>query len=144
RPCRNLPPRCGGSSARSRGRSAVVTIAGFHASHEQMPPSELLEAARLAEAAGFDAGMCSDHFAPWSGRRGDSGWAWAWLGAARAGTDLPFGGVSGPGLRYIPAIIAQASAAVAEMFPDRFWVALGSGENVNEDITGDPWPEKPV
>jgi G6PDH family F420-dependent oxidoreductase len=28
------------------------------------------------------------------------------------------------------------------MFPGRFWVALGSGENLNEHVTGDRWPSK--
>ena len=87
--------------------------------------------------------MCSDHFAPWSARQGHSGFAWAWLGAALATTSLPFGVVNAPGQRYHPAIIAQASATLAAMFPGRFWLALGSGEAVNEHITGDRWPPKP-
>ena len=66
--------------------------------------------------------MCSDHFAPWSARQGHSGFAWSWLGAALATTSLPFGVVNAPGQRYHPAIIAQASATLAAMFPGRFWV----------------------
>jgi probable non-F420 flavinoid oxidoreductase len=116
---------------------------GFHASHEQLPPSGLLAAVVAAADAGFDAAMCSDHFAPWSERQGHSGFAWAWLGAAMQATSLPFGVVTAPGQRYHPAITAQAAATLAEMFPDRFWVALGSGENLNEHVTGDPWPTKP-
>jgi probable non-F420 flavinoid oxidoreductase len=115
---------------------------GFHASHEQMPPSELLTAVRDAEAAGFTRAMCSDHFAPWSERQGHSGFAWAWLGAALKATDLPFGIVTAPGQRYHPAILAQAGATLAELFPGRFWMALGSGEFMNEHITGEPWPDK--
>ena len=87
--------------------------------------------------------MCSDHFSPWSARQGHSGFAWSWLGAALATTSLPFGVVNAPGQRYHPAIIAQASATLAAMFPGRFWVALGTGEAVNEHITGDRWPPKP-
>jgi probable non-F420 flavinoid oxidoreductase len=121
-----------------------MTVIGFHASHEQMPPGELLEAAVAAEAAGFTAGMCSDHFAPWSERQGHSGFAWSWLGAALASTSLPFGVVNAPGQRYHPAIIAQAAATLASMFPGRFWVALGSGEAVNEHITGGGWPRKEI
>ena len=120
-----------------------MTVVGFHASHEQAHPAELLDAVRRAERVGFDAAMCSDHFAPWSRRQGHSGFAWSWLGAALATTSLPFGVVSAPGQRYHPAIIAQASATLAAMFPGRFWVALGSGEAVNEHITGDRWPPKP-
>src|SRR5215207_4775745 len=113
---------------------------GYHASHEQFPPSELLEHVVSAEAAGFDAAMCSDHFAPWSADQGHSGFAWSWLGAALARTRLSFGTVCAPGQRYHPAIIAQAAATLAEMFPERFWVSLGSGEAVNESITGAVWP----
>ncbi|NMR20284.1 TIGR03885 family FMN-dependent LLM class oxidoreductase [Cellulomonas fimi] len=120
-----------------------MTQIGFHASHEQISPGELLRAVRRAADAGFDAGMCSDHLAPWSARQGHSGFAWSWLGAALASTDLSFGTVSAPGQRYHPAVIAQASATLAQMFPGRFWVALGSGENANERITGDRWPSKP-
>jgi probable non-F420 flavinoid oxidoreductase len=115
---------------------------GFHASHEQIPPSELLAAARDAEAAGFMRAMCSDHFTPWSERQGESGFAWSWLGAALEATSLPFGVVTAPGQRYHPAVVAQAAATLAEMYPDRFWMALGSGEFANEHITGEPWPDK--
>ena len=115
---------------------------GLHASHEQIPPSRLLAAVRHAEAAGFDAAMCSDHFSPWSERQGESGFAWSWLGAALEATELSLGCVNAPGQRYHPAIIAQAAATLAEMYPGRFWVALGSGEASNEHITGERWPDK--
>src|SRR4029078_7349891 len=59
-------------------------------------------------------------------------------------TPLPCGTVCAPGQRYHPAIIAQAAATLAEMFPGRIWLAIGSGENLNEHITGDPWPEKQI
>jgi probable non-F420 flavinoid oxidoreductase len=119
-----------------------MTRIGFHASHEQLPPAALLESVRTAEAAGFGAAMCSDHFAPWSERQGHSGFAWSWLGAALASTQLTFGVVTAPGQRYHPAIIAQAIATLGQMFPGRFWAALGSGEAINEHITGDAWPRK--
>jgi probable non-F420 flavinoid oxidoreductase len=119
-----------------------MTIFGYHASHEQLPPSALLANVRLAEQAGFQAAMCSDHFAPWSRTQGHSGFAWSWLGAAMQATGLPFGCVNAPGQRYHPAIVAQAAATLAELFPGRFWVALGSGEALNEHITGTGWPDK--
>ena len=115
---------------------------GFHASHEQIAPSRLLRDVEHAERAGFDMAMCSDHFAPWSVRQGHSGYTWAWLGAALARTDLELGCVSAPGQRYHPAVVAQKIATLAEMFPGRFWVALGSGEASNEHITGDRWRPK--
>lgn len=119
-----------------------MTTIGYHASHEQFTPSELLTAVRAAEQAGFTAAMCSDHFAPWSEAQGQSGFAWSWLGAALQATQLPVGVVNAPGVRYHPAIIAQAAATLAEMFPDRFWVALGTGQAMNEHITGEHWPPK--
>lgn len=114
----------------------------YHASHEQFPPSELLQYVQRAEAAGFGAGMCSDHFLPWSEMQGESGFAWSWLGAALQATQLSFGVVCAPGYRYHPAIVAQAAATLAEMYPERFWIAVGSGERLNEHITGEAWPSK--
>ena len=115
---------------------------GYHASHEQLAPSELLSSVQLAERVGFHGAMCSDHLAPWGVAQGHSGYAWSWLGAALALTRFGFGVVTAPGQRYHPAVAAQAIATLAEMFPGRFWAALGSGELVNEHVTGDPWPEK--
>lgn len=66
-----------------------MTVFGFHASHEQIHPRGLLDAVIHAERVGFDAGMCSDHFSPWSARQGQSGFAWSWLGAALQATTLP-------------------------------------------------------
>jgi probable non-F420 flavinoid oxidoreductase len=119
-----------------------MPLIGYHASHEQFHPADLLRYVQRAERAGFGAAMCSDHFHPWSERQGESGFAWSWLGAAMATTSLSFGTVNAPGQRYHPAIIAQAAATLGAMFPGRFWVALGSGEALNESITGDPWPDK--
>jgi probable non-F420 flavinoid oxidoreductase len=115
---------------------------GLHCSHEQHAPSALLRFSELAAQAGFVHAMCSDHFAPWSVRQGHSGFTWSWLGAALQATPLSFGTVCAPGQRYHPAIIAQAAATLAEMYPERFWLALGSGEALNESITGQPWPPK--
>ena len=86
--------------------------------------------------------MSSDHFSPWSERQGESGFAWSFLGAALATTQLPFGVVNAPGGRYHPAIVAQAAASLCQMFPGRLWVALGTGEASNEHITGERWPAK--
>ncbi len=110
---------------------------GFHASHEQFAPDRLLRLAVAAERAGFDAAMCSDHWAPFAESQGQSGFAWSWLGAAMAATSIPFGVVNAPGQRYHPAIIAQAAATLEVMFPGRFWLAVGSGQLINEHITGD-------
>ncbi|HEV7713177.1 MAG TPA: TIGR03885 family FMN-dependent LLM class oxidoreductase [Asanoa sp.] len=119
-----------------------MTVYGWHASHEQVHPRALLDAAVQAEQAGFGAAMSSDHFSPWSARQGESGFAWSWLGAALQATDMQFGVVNAPGQRYHPAIVAQAIGTLAAMYPGRFWAALGTGEASNEHITGGGWPRK--
>lgn len=120
----------------------TMVFIGFHSSHEQIPPSALLQAVQRAEAAGFDGAMCSDHLTPWGVRQGHSGFAWSWLAAALERTQFSLGVVTAPGQRYHPVILAQAMATLTEMYPGRFWAALGSGEAMNEHVTGDPWPPK--
>lgn len=115
---------------------------GYHASHEQFKPSALLKLVQRAATAGFTAAMCSDHFHPWTEEQGESGFAWSWLGAAMQATPFTYGVVNAPGQRYHPAIIAQAAATLQEMFPDRFWIAVGTGQAVNEHITGTHFPMK--
>lgn len=117
-------------------------LIGYHCSHEQHAPDALLANVQAAEAHGFAAAMCSDHLAPFSEVQGQSGFAWTWLGAALATTKLSFGTVTAPGQRYHPVVIAQAAATVAKMFPGRFWWALGTGQFINEHVTGAPWPPK--
>lgn len=119
-----------------------MSIIGYQASHEQFTPSELIRLAVMAEQAGFQAINSSDHFHPWSERQGQSGYSFAWLGAAMQATKIPFGVVCSPGQRNHPAIVAQAAATISEMFPGRFHVSLGSGEALNERITGEIWPIK--
>ena len=119
-----------------------MTRFGYHASHEQHPPGRLLEYVRAAEEAGFEAAMCSDHLAPWLDVQGESAYAWSWLGAALQATSLSFGTVTAPGWRYNPVVLAQAAATLAAMYPSRLWVACGSGEALNEHVTGRPWPPK--
>ncbi|GAA1825514.1 TIGR03885 family FMN-dependent LLM class oxidoreductase [Nesterenkonia flava] len=116
-----------------------MTVIGFHASQEQIAPSQLLRDVQLAESAGFDAAMSSDHFFPWSERQGHSGFTFSWLGAALASTSFPIGSVCAPGQRYHPAVVAQATATLGELFPGRYWVALGAGQAMNEHITGEKW-----
>ncbi|RZA05905.1 MAG: TIGR03885 family FMN-dependent LLM class oxidoreductase [Moraxellaceae bacterium] len=116
----------------------------YHASHEQFSPSSLLSYVKLAEKAGFHGCHTSDHFHPWSEHQGQSGFAFSWLGAALEATQFPFSIITAPGQRYHPAIVAQAIGTLLEMYPNRLSVSLGSGEALNECITGEPWPEKSV
>lgn len=114
----------------------------YHASHEQFAPSDLLRFAVLAEQAGFQAIHSSDHLQPWNQDQGESGHAFTWLGAAMQACKLPFGVICAPGPRHHPVMLAQTIATLAELFPDRLWVSLGSGEAINEQVMGQPWPDK--
>ena len=114
----------------------------FHfCSHEQFPPQDLLEQAIAAERAGFDGITCSDHLQPWW-EGGESGHAWVWLGAAGQATDqVALGtGVTPPGPRYHPVLIAQAWATLELLFPGRPYLGIGSGESLNESPLGADWP----
>lgn len=116
---------------------------GYHASHEQFAPSDLLRFVQHAERVGFQGAMCSDHFHPWGAAQGQSGHAIAWMGAALQATRFPIGMVHVPmGWRHPPAMSAQALATLANMHPGRVWAALGTGEALNEAILGEPWPTK--
>lgn len=121
--------------------SSILRV-GYHASHEQHAPGRLLGYTRAADAAGFQGAMCSDHFHPWLAEEGQSGYAWSWLGAALEATSLTFGTVTAPAGRYHPAIVAQAAATLASMYPRRFWLAIGTGEALNEHVTCAPWPPR--
>ena len=114
----------------------------FHfCAHEQFRPSDLLRQAIEAERAGFDGVGCSDHLQPWWDG-GESGNAWVWLGAAGAVTErVALGtGVTPPGPRYHPVLIAQAWSTLEEMFPGRPFLGFGSGESLNESPLGARWP----
>jgi coenzyme F420-dependent glucose-6-phosphate dehydrogenase len=118
---------------------------GYAAMFEQFTPTDLLNWSRAAEDAGFGAVMASDHFHPWTPQQGQAGFVWAWMGALGATTRLRFGpGVTAPGFRYHPAILAQASATLAAMFPGRYYLGVGAGEALNEHVVGEYWPEAPV
>lgn len=119
-----------------------MTEFGYHASHEQFPPDDLVAHARRAEDRGFTGVLASDHFHPWSERQSEAGFVWSWLGAAMEATSLTYGTVNAPGYRYHPAVIAQAAATLERMYPGRFWLSVGSGELLNEHITGGKWPTK--
>ena len=121
-------------------------ILGYAAMFEQFKPSDLLNWSRKAEDLGFGAVMASDHFHPWTPQQGQSGFVWAWMGALGAQTrHVRFGpGVTAPGFRYHPAILAQAAATLSEMFPGRFYLGIGAGEALNEHVVGSYWPEAPT
>jgi coenzyme F420-dependent glucose-6-phosphate dehydrogenase len=115
----------------------------YGAGHEQFRPSVLRDHAQLAEAAGFDGIACSDHFQPWW-EGGESGQAWVWLGAAAQATSkCVIGPAVTPSLkRYHPALVAQAFSTFEELFPGRTFLAVGSGESLNETPVGCDWPAR--
>jgi len=120
-----------------------VTSFGYALSSEEHAPSDLVRHARLAEEAGFEFALISDHFHPWIDRQGNSPFVWSVLGGIAEATDrIQVGtGVTCPTIRIHPAIIAQAAATTAAMMPGRFFLGVGTGENLNEHILGDKWPD---
>ena len=115
---------------------------GYALSSEEHDPSALICNAKVAEDAGFEFALISDHFHPWSHEQGQSPFVWSVLGAIsqvtgriRLGT-----GVTCPTVRIHPAVVAQAAATTALMLPERFMLGVGSGENLNEHIAGSKWP----
>ncbi len=118
---------------------------GYAASFEQFHPTDLLTYSQQAEQSGFSVVSASDHFHPWVPSQGQSAFVWSWMGALGATTKLRFGtGVTPPGYRYHPAVLAQAAATLEAMFPGRFFLGLGAGEALNEHIIGEYWPEAPA
>jgi G6PDH family F420-dependent oxidoreductase len=115
---------------------------GYSLSSEEHGPTDLVRYAQQAEEAGFSFALISDHFHPWIDRQAQSPFVWAIIGGiARATEELQLGtGVTAPIVRIHPAIVAQAAATAAVMMPGRFFLGVGTGENLNEHILGDEWP----
>lgn len=119
---------------------------GYTLSSEEFGPNELVRFAAIAEDSGFSFLTISDHYHPWVSAQGNSPFAWAVLGAvAKATMRVRVGtAVTCPIMRIHPAIIAQAAATTAMMFEGRFWLGLGAGEQLNEHVTGEGWPQPAV
>jgi coenzyme F420-dependent glucose-6-phosphate dehydrogenase len=117
---------------------------GYAAMLEQFHPSEAVALAAYAEQQGFSGVMAADHFQPWVPQQGESSFVWNVLAAIGERTTGDMGpGVTTPTFRWHPAMVAQASATLAAMYPGRHWLGLGSGEALNEHIVGQYWPEAP-
>ncbi|HVL26877.1 MAG TPA: TIGR03557 family F420-dependent LLM class oxidoreductase [Acidimicrobiales bacterium] len=119
---------------------------GYALSSEEHPPADLVAHARRAEEAGFRFALISDHFHPWVDRQGHSPFVWTVLGGIAQATErLEVGtGVTCPTVRIHPAILAQAAATTADLFGGRFFLGVGTGENLNEHVTGARWPSVDV
>ncbi|MFZ0014844.1 MAG: TIGR03557 family F420-dependent LLM class oxidoreductase [Acidimicrobiia bacterium] len=123
-----------------------MTQYGLTLSSEEHTPRHLVEMATTAEQAGFDFVSISDHFHPWITAQGHSPFVWSVLGAIAEATEhVEVGvGVSCPTFRLNPVVSAQAAATTACLLPDRFTWGVGSGEALNEHVTGEPWPTAQV
>lgn len=119
---------------------------GYALSSEEHRPADLVRNAKLAEERGFTYALISDHFHPWTDRQGQSPFVWTVIGAIADSTEqLRLGtGVTCPTMRTHPAVIAHASATAAALMPGRFFLGLGTGENLNEHVLGDAWQEGAV
>jgi coenzyme F420-dependent glucose-6-phosphate dehydrogenase len=119
-----------------------VSPIGYALSSEEHRPNDMVRYAVRAEELGFEFIGISDHFHPWIDKQGQSPFVWSVIGGiATATSRIRLGtGVTCPTVRIHPAIIAQATATVASMMPGRFFLGVGSGENLNEHILGDHWP----
>lgn len=114
---------------------------GYFLSSEEYTPAELVQQARLAEQAGFEALWISDHFHPWNDAQGQSPFVWSMIGALSQVCSLPVTtSVTCPTVRLHPAIVAQAAATAAVLLDGRFVLGVGSGEALNEHVTGSRWP----
>ncbi len=122
----------------------MTTTIGYAAALEQLHPTEAVEVAAMAEGHGFSGVMAADHFQPWTPTQGQSAFVWNVLTALAERTRGTIGpGVTAPTFRYHPAVVAQASATLAAMYPGRHWLGLGSGEALNEHVVAPYWPEAP-
>ena len=119
-----------------------MTAFGYTMMCEQSPPDQLVRDVALAEQAGFDFSVISDHYQPWLASQGHSGYAWSILGAAAQATErIPLMTyVTCPTIRYHPAVVAQKAATMQILSRNRFRLGLGAGENLNEHVVGKRWP----
>ncbi|MDX6321316.1 MAG: coenzyme F420-dependent glucose-6-phosphate dehydrogenase [Propionibacteriaceae bacterium] len=115
---------------------------GYAAMLEQFHPLEVVDYSAYAESKGFSGVMAADHFQPWVPQQGQSAFVWNVLTALGERTKGDIGpGVIAPHFRNHPAVVAQASATLAAMYPGRHWLGLGAGEALNEHVVGGYWPE---
>ncbi|HET9872904.1 MAG TPA: TIGR03557 family F420-dependent LLM class oxidoreductase [Propionibacteriaceae bacterium] len=119
-----------------------MTRFGYTLMTEQSGPKDLVSYAIAAERVGFDFEVCSDHYSPWLVSQGHAPYAWAVLGAvAQATSEVELATyVTCPTIRYHPAVVAQKAATLQLLSDGRFLLGLGSGENLNEHVTGEGWP----
>ncbi len=149
-----VPDRPARERCMHRGRGIPLGVAcltermtltlGYKASAEQFTPRDLVEYSVLAEEVGLDSVVVSDHFQPWRHTGGHAPFSLAWMAAVGERTSRVQLGTSvlTATFRYNPAVIAQAFATMACLYPDRVMLGLGTGEALNETaVTGVEWPD---
>ncbi len=119
-----------------------MTRFAYFCGHEQFQPEELVRHAQLAERAGFDFLVVSEHFHPWVDDLGAAGYAFSTIGAIAQATERVeiATGVTTPLFRYHPAVVAQAAATMDRLSGGRFHLGVGTGENLNEGPLGYAFP----
>jgi len=119
---------------------------GYTMMCEQSGPKALVSDLQMAEEAGFDFSVISDHYFPWLDAQGHAPYAWSVLGAAAQATSriplMTF--VTCPIRRYHPVVVAQKAATVQLLAEGRFTLGLGAGEQLNEHVVGGGWPSVDV
>lgn len=118
-----------------------MTTFGYFLSSEELDPRTMVDLGRAVQDAGLEHVWISDHFHPWLEEQGESPFVWTVLGALAATTELTMTtAVTCPTFRIHPAVVAQAVATTAALAPGRFRFGIGSGERLNEHVTGEAWP----
>lgn len=130
-----MPQQAAHNSLRKR-------MIGFMLAHEQFPVPKLVQLGEAAERAGFDLLATSDHLQPWQDNEGHSGQAWVTMSSLGQRTKSVWIGptVTCPTFRYNPAVVAEAFASLALLFPGRIFLGIGSGEALNEEAAVGSWP----
>jgi G6PDH family F420-dependent oxidoreductase len=130
----------------SESDAAAPFDVGYWLSSEEHGARALIDDAVRAEASGFRSAMISDHFHPWTPTQGHAPFVWTVIGgiAARTSTLHVATGVTAPIIRMHPVIVAHAAATAAVVLAGRFALGLGTGERLNEHVTGQPWPRPGV
>ena len=115
---------------------------GYFLSSEEHAPSKLVANAAAAHQAGFRSAMISDHLRAWTPAQGNASFVWGVIGAiSQAAPGLEVGtGVSAAVRRIHPVTLAHAAATASLLLGGRFFLGLGTGERLNEQVTGERWP----
>lgn len=122
--------------------AAPRSALGYVLAGEEHAPAALVRHGAAAEEVGFGFLFVSDHFHPWNRQQGHSPAIWPLLGALAQNTARVelISAVCCPVVRWHPTTLAQSAATVFALSGGRFTLGLGTGELLNEHVTGQPFP----